>query len=234
MEIEFIGLIAGLSFIYGVIHAFDADHIMAVTSLSGAKQKSSSIRLCLSWALGHGAIMLLAGICVYVFGAVIPPAFSRVAEYLVGILLILIGVSIVYSIVSSRLQLSIHKHYGMRRHIHWHFRPETNYDKIACNSRHDHRAIFVGTVHGAAGVVPLLSVLPVAQSQSVGVLLVYILVFVLGILFAMLMFGGVLGYLIKQLADHSRRAMHYLRLSAASGSVAMGVVILNGLITGAS
>lgn len=233
MQVEILGLMASLSFGYGVVHAFDADHVMAVTSLYSTKQKSSSVRLCLSWALGHGAVMLLAGICVYVFGAVIPPMFSRVAEYLVGVLLILIGVSIVYSIVSSRLQLSMHKHYGMRRHIHWRIRPEANYDKLESDSRHDHRAVFIGTVHGAAGVVPLLAILPVAQSQSVGIMLAYILVFVIGILVAMLIFGGSLGYLLKRLADHSQRAMHYLRLLAATGSMAMGAIILNGLLTGA-
>lgn len=224
MDTEYLTMLAGLSLVYGMTHALDADHIMAVTGLNAGTKSRRAVRLCLSWALGHGFVLLLAGLCVYVLGYSIPPGFSEFAEALVGLLLILIGLGIARYIFRQRARLRFHQHEGLALHAHWQRDTDTR-------TAHDHRAVLVGMVHGAAGSAPLLAMIPLAQSQSAWLFLGYILIFVMGMFVVMMAFGGALRVMVRQLTRYAGWVMQLLRVLAATGSVLMGLIILRGLVS---
>ena len=53
-------------------------------------------------------------------GMIIPPALSHIAEVLVGVVLILIGLGIVVDIIRKRAHLHFHQHNQLLPHAHWH------------------------------------------------------------------------------------------------------------------
>lgn len=221
-----------LALAYGMFHALDADHIMAVTGLYDSQGKNNSIRLCLSWAIGHGAVLLLAAMVTYVLGVAIPAEFSIYAEYLVGVLLIVIGAVMINDIRRMKLHLHFHRHDGMPQHAHWHKHSAPAGKSNNIKHNHDHRAVFVGVVHGAAGSAPLLAMLPVAQTQSAIWSLAYIGIFVGGLLGSMLAFGGVLGFVMQKLMARGDEVMRAVRAVAAGASMVMGVLIIRSLMLG--
>ena len=233
MENDFFIMPLMLALVYGMFHALDADHIMAVTGLYGTPEKSNSTRLCFNWAMGHGAVLLLVAAVTYFLGVVIPPEFSLVAEYLVGVLLIIIGAVLIKDIVQMKLHLHFHQHEGMPEHAHWHKHSGSAKKENNGKHSHDHRALFVGVIHGAAGSAPLLALMPVAQSHSAWWSLAYIAIFVGGILFSMLLFGGALGLVMQRLVSYGDYFVRMVRVLAATASLLMGVFIIRGLMMGA-
>jgi high-affinity nickel permease len=69
-----------LGFSAGVIHAFDADHIAAVSGISGQNSGRHSFRFALHWGFGHGLAVIAVATLVLVAGAAMPTQFSAVAE----------------------------------------------------------------------------------------------------------------------------------------------------------
>ncbi|WP_394202180.1 hypothetical protein [Marinagarivorans algicola] len=83
----------------GLMHALDADHIMAVSVLNS--QKTSIKRTLVQsgrWALGHGGMLLCCGILLFGVGVPIPESIQKTAEMSVGVLLIVLGVMCVIRI----------------------------------------------------------------------------------------------------------------------------------------
>jgi nickel/cobalt exporter len=80
-----------LGFSAGVIHAFDADHIAAVSGISSRDEGRHSFRFALHWGFGHGLAVIAVATFVLLAGAAIPTQFSAVAEAAVAWMLIAIG-----------------------------------------------------------------------------------------------------------------------------------------------
>ena len=53
-----------LGFGLGSMHALDADHVMAITALNNGKQANNwrILRFAMTWAVGHGIVLLTAGV----------------------------------------------------------------------------------------------------------------------------------------------------------------------------
>jgi cytochrome c biogenesis protein CcdA len=219
--------ILGLAFGLGLLHALDADHILAVSSLAsrdpGARRRPW--RFCLRWALGHGLTLLLLGTLAWGIGAGLPVALSRYAETGVGLLLIGMGAWVWRDVRRQSLQLRFHSHRDLPRHAHW--QPPA----LGGNPQHDHGATLVGALHGTAGSAPLLALLPIATQQSPGPGLLYLALFSLGTLSAMLLFGGLLGVLFGRVARWGAQGLHLLRRVLALGSVAAGLYLLHSVAT---
>jgi cytochrome c biogenesis protein CcdA len=83
----------GLGFFFGMRHATDADHIVAVaTIVSSQKSMRSSALIGMAWGIGHTITVTAVGAAIIVFGIVIPPRIGLSMELAVGIMLILLGV----------------------------------------------------------------------------------------------------------------------------------------------
>jgi ABC-type nickel/cobalt efflux system permease component RcnA len=217
-------MILGFAFIVGLMHALDADHIMAVSGLASARAGSrSSIRFCTRWAMGHGVTLLLIGIVVLLLGAAIPVALSRIAESSVGAVLILIGLWMLWDLRRRNAHLHFHQHDGLPPHAHWHVHEsEQCHHHNRDSHTHQHGAVIVGVIHGLAGSAPLLALLPLASAGSPWLGIAYVLVFGLGVLMMMVLFGGLLGWVIDRLDQWSALVLTRLRTMAAIISMGMG------------
>lgn len=158
-----------LGFIFGIRHAFDADHIAAVAILArNSGTKKQALLRGAAWGLGHTFVLLVAGFLVLVFGLHVPPAVSVFFELAVGVLLIAFGT---YTFTGQGI--IVHSHPPLDLHTH---RP----------------SFFVGMMHGLAGsAAVLVAIISVVRSPFVGLL--YIVVFGIGSIIGMSLLGLALG-----------------------------------------
>ncbi len=210
--------VLSLAFGLGLMHALDADHIMAISGLSSMRDgHSNTLRFCLRWALGHGLVLLLVGLAVMGLGMAIPVKLSQYAEQLVGVVLILIGLYVLWDLLRKNAHFHFHAHDGFPEHAHWH-----RHDSLSSH-RHQHGAVMVGMLHGTAGSAPLLALLPLSAQSTPLLGLAYLLIFGAGVLVAMLVFGGVLNGLFRFITVWGTNTIRLIRGMVALGSIGLGL-----------
>lgn len=208
-----------LAFGLGLLHALDADHIMAVSGLAAGKPGlKRSLAFCRNWATGHGVALLLIALAVYLFGLAIPERLSHFAESLVGLVLIAIGAWTLFDIARRRLGFGFHRHQGELHHAHWH--------PAGAPEKHQHSALLVGLLHGTAGSAPLLALLPMSQLGSPMLALAYVALFGFGVIVTMVVFGGLMGRCYQWLERFGAGVLQKVRLVVAGAAVALGANLL--------
>lgn len=208
-----------LAFGLGLVHALDADHVMAMSVFSTGRAGAwRGVRAGLRWALGHGAIVLGAGVLVLLLGRALPVDLASWADRGVGGLMIALGAYVFFELARRRSHLHFHAHDGLVPHAHWH-----SHDSESPAHRHEHGALMVGALHGLAGSAPILAVLPAAaRSPMLG--LAYLLVFGFAVALAMALVSGLLGHLTARLSrPHHETGLSALRAISATGSITVGV-----------
>ena len=235
MDFANIYSIVTLALSLGFMHALDADHIMAVSALtSSSKSPRNTLRFSLRWAIGHGATLIFIGSCVFLLGMAIPDQLSQYAEHLVGLVLIVIGLYLLFTIRKKNIHVHYHEHDGLPKHAHWHSHSTSAEDQARqvphekVPHKHKHSAIMVGVLHGTAGSAPLLVLIPMAKLTSPLYGMIYLIVFSIGVLICMALFGGLLGLLYQWLASRGQYIIKLLRLTIASVTIVVGGLLLVG------
>lgn len=189
-----------IGLLLGMEHALDADHVVAVSTIvSESRSLRRSLVIGVVWGIGHTATLLLVGLVVLLFGIAVPPWAALSAEFLVGLILILLGIQILWKYKKKRIHAHVHRH-SDELHIHFHAHEATDahtHDEPDAHA-HEHQGphvrkpLFVGMVHGLAGSAALLVlVLSTIRSPLTGVL--YILTFGLGSIVGMLTVSALIG-----------------------------------------
>src|SRR5271157_106423 len=81
--------------ILGFRHGFDYDHIAAISDITSVQtSRWRGMRLGLLYALGHAAMVAVLGSAVIVFQLSLPHGIDRIAERLVGLTLLILGVNV--------------------------------------------------------------------------------------------------------------------------------------------
>ncbi|MGD8566598.1 MAG: sulfite exporter TauE/SafE family protein [Gammaproteobacteria bacterium] len=227
-SIDIVGLIS-LAFGLGMVHALDADHIVAVSSLAGTRvNRRDTMGFCIRWALGHGLSLLLIGSCVFLLGMAIPQELSHYAETMVGAVLITIGLMLCRQLIRQNAHLHVHHHDGLPPHAHWHTHDQHQTDHHRDRHRHRHTAVLVGLVHGTAGSAPLLVLIPLAKIGTPWMGMLYLTTFSIGVMITMLIFGGVLGSVYQWLSRHGPAFIKTAKALIATVSMGYGSYLLAG------
>jgi cytochrome c biogenesis protein CcdA len=225
MDFSQLTLILSLAFGLGLLHSLDADHIMAVSNLASSRPDSkNTIRFCLRWAVGHGLTLLFVGLLVFILGLSLPESLSRYAEIVVAMLLIGIGLIVLFEVIRKQAHIHFHQHDGLPAHAHWHRHHQDR------SHAHAHTAVLVGMLHGLAGSAPLLALIPIAMSEQPIYGFIYLLIFSLGVLTAMLLFGGLLGMFTSRILKASGGLFRWVRAALGVGAISAGAVILSGML----
>lgn len=171
----------------GSLHAFEADHLAAVTSFAVRKpQPVTAMRFGFQWALGHGTSIVLAGALLIFIGLKIPAAATGVMERMVGAVLVLLGAWTVWA--TRRLHAHEHVHGGEKHvHLHSHITGKTH--------EHKHAPTMIGLLHGLAGAAPAVALVPLALFDSAAGGLSYLLLFAAGTAASMSAYAMFAGYL---------------------------------------
>jgi len=225
--------IIGISLLLGVRHAFEPDHLAAVSTLAsrpGVRFWSAG-RLGLIWGLGHTVTIGAVALLVIALGLELPAALWPAAELLVATLLILLGALVIWRYVRGRWHIHAHGHTGAPPHFHLH--------SHASDSTHGHahatvdarRSLGFGVAHGLAGSGAIAALL-VAAAPDATSRLAYFAAFGAGSIIGMLGVSMTLALLVRFAAERGARWATILHVGAAVGSVAAGVVLAQQVIMG--
>jgi len=220
----------GLGLLYGLKHATEVDHIVAVSAIVTEHRKLTRAALVGGlWGAGHTASLIIVGTAVLALRISIPNAIANWLEFGVALMIIGLGLAAIRRAFYNRSDLHLHTHaHGDLLHAHIHF-----HDPGATEGRsadfHTHaiakvglKPAIVGAMHGLAGSAALtLLVLTQIQSPLLG--LIYLGVFGIGSMVGMLLMSGLVG-LPFVISSRKLNGVHYgLQMLAGSVSIVFGV-----------
>ena len=222
--------LAGLGLLLGFRHAFEPDHLAAVSTLA-TRQGSllEACRLGLAWAVGHTASVGVVVLAIMAGGLHLPARLWPAADLLVALLLIGLGGSVILRYARGCWHLHLHTHDdGPHLHLHSH----------AHGAAHAHphpradarRSLGFGLLHGLAGSAAIL-VLLVAAAPTRTAQLAYFLAFGAGTLLGMLLVSLSLATVVRLASGRGARWATALHLGSAVTSVVVGV-LLAGRVAG--
>lgn len=188
-----------LGFLLGIRHAFEADHLAAVTSLASRSTRlGHTMRVAAAWGLGHAAVLTATGTLMVALGAAWPPGVGRALETLAGAVLVWLGVDVLRR---ARRAATLHP--------------------AVAGAPPLSRALLVGGVHGmeGSGAVVLLA-LPALRGY--GDAFAYLGVFGVGSILGMLICSLAVSLPMDAAAQRFAGAGRALQLLVGATSVLLG------------
>lgn len=213
---------SGLGSLLGMRHAFEPDHLAAVSTLVTREPNGYKAALVGAWwGLGHTLSLLVVGAVLLVLRAEMTPRVSDAFELCVALMLIGLGWRAVHQAARQgtagpahvhQHRHLVHAHPGVPAHVHvgrW---------TLA------RRPLLVGAIHGLAGSGALtalvLTTLPTTAAR-----ITYISLFGLGSTLGMAALSGLLGWPLARLGSHQAIARG---ISLAVGCVSIGLGLIWG------
>jgi len=215
----------------GFRHAFEPDHLAAVSTLATrpAARLWSAARLGLIWGLGHTVTVGAVALLIIVLGVRLPNRFWPAAELLVAALLILLGGMVIWRYVRGRWHMHAHAHPAAAPHFHLHSHARDlshGHSHAVVDAR---RSLGFGIAHGLAGSGAIAALLVAAVPDTMS-RLVYFAAFSVGTIVGMLGVSLTLSVLVRFAADRGARWATILHMGAAVGSVVAGVALAQRVI----
>lgn len=224
-------LVAGLGLSIGLQHAFEPDHVAAVSTQVSRERflqkstkhmiKSGTMRssiLGAFWGAGHTTTLVLMGLLVYAFAVQIQQQVFSGLELVVGVMLMLLAVT---TILNKKIIPIRH------RHPHEHEDGTIHYDEHEhsdVNHKHGHKSYLIGCIHGLAGSGSLV-VLTAATLSNVTVVLSFILIFGIGSVLGMMLVSGLIGIPFA-FSTKAVKINRILRYTAGAFSLVIGANII--------
>lgn len=218
-------ILAGL--MLGLIHAFEPDHIGAVSTQIIKNKTSNSKKHYLQnlivgfslkgalWGIGHTSSIILIGLLIVVISINIPDNFFIGAEIMVGIMLVILGI-FTFKNKSIFKTKHIHPHtHDNISHTHTHLHNE--------NHKHGHKSYIIGCIHGIAGSGSL--VVLAASTMNADMMIYFLILFGVSSIIGMMIASNILGMLFILLSKINSLA-NYLRYVIAAVSLIIGANII--------
>lgn len=212
-------LTLAFGFLLGIKHSFEPDHVIAVSTLVTEHKKSRIAALVGTfWGIGHTTTLFTIGLIVLILKVSIPEKLSLLGEFMVGIILILLGLSAIFQ---ERFVIHTHHHtHEDTKHTHLHAHSE--HDNA---SSHRRKSFLVGVFHGLAGSGALMVlVLTTVRTLLEGVY--YMLLFGLGSTLGMTLMSFLIGLPLSYSSKKYINAEKSLRNLAGGVSIVFGIFIM--------
>jgi len=220
----------GLGLVFGLKHATEADHIVAVSAIvSEQRSLLRSATVGALWGVGHTVSLIFVGIIVLALRVAVPESVAHWLEFCVALMITVLGLSALLRALRRRrdVHLHEHKHDGVV-HVHLHFHEhETEHKGVVAAHSHavsriGFKPLIVGAMHGLAGSAAL-TLLVLTQVDSTVLGLLYLAVFGAGSIAGMLLMSGLIG-LPFALSARRFNGFHYgLQSIAGALSIAFGL-----------
>lgn len=201
---------------FGLLHAFDADHLATIGGLAVRDRSLSPAGYALRWACGHAAALVAVGAAVLGAGLTQLLELSAYAELVVCAVLLVLGVQ---ALNAARRSLSSPR--ALRAHVadtapgHLHFLAPSH-SHVARRGR---SGVLMGLLHGGAGSAAVLALVPLARFDTGVGSALYLACFSAGVALGALAFARVFA------AAANRSATASARLGAAF-QAAVGIVAI--------
>jgi len=205
------------------------DHLAAVTPLA-IENRKKAWHIGFFWGLGHVLGMLLIGLLYMAFRELIDvEKISGYSEYLVGFVLIGIGIWAIIKTIRQFHFHHVHPHYHAKPVPQIHIHSHDHQDEF--NHIHTHQkagkqnsimALLIGTLHGFAGISHFLLILPTLALPSAQDSVLYLSGFAMGTIISMVAYALLLGLIAQKTADFPKSIV-FRNIRIAAGLIAIGV-----------
>lgn len=194
----FSALIFGL--ILGLRHSTDADHIVAVSTISrDYKSIVQGLWVGISWGIGHSTPLIILGLIILLIKESFINFYAGISHYFeigVAVMLILLGIQVFWKIYRQDFHSHTHKHNG-QDHVHVHGThihaetsdPDPHYSEthpkiVLMSSFFRFKSFAIGVVHGLAGsAAVIIAMLPASPTFTMG--FIFLIMFALGTMLSM-------------------------------------------------
>jgi len=223
-------LILTLGLAVGLQHAFEPDHVSAVTTqISKRKYKIQTVKQLIKestfkssilgalWGAGHTTTLVIIGLLLFVFSINIPSNVFLGFEFIVGIMLVILAITTFSNKKLFKLKHAHpHVHSNGTLHIHPH-----NHDG---EHKHTHKSYLIGCIHGLAGSGSLV-VLMASTLGDIETVLSFILIFGIGSVIGMTIISSLIGlpFAFTNKFGTTSKALRYV---ACTASLLIGVNII--------
>ena len=185
-------LILGASF--GLLHAFDADHLATIGGLAINDRRLSPAGYALRWALGHGLSLALIATAVLGLGLARIIDWTGYGEILVSAALLVIGTRALLAARRSTLaSFAASSHTSSISPTHVHFLAPFH-----THGRSGRAGIGLGMVHGGAGSAAVLALLPLSHLHGGLANVLYLASFSAGVATGALAFAIVFAAFVRR------------------------------------
>jgi nickel/cobalt exporter len=183
--------------VLGFLHGLGADHLMAIAALSlrtedetPTAQRARALGIAVRFAVGHALLLALGAGALIALGWSLPLVVERSGEMFGGTLLVAFGGAGLWAVFSGRVYGHTHQH-GHEPAAHWHLHVgrKVHHPKP---SRHSHLPMIIGAAFAISSLRALTVLAPFGDrvgAAPLSTLLVLIVVFGVGILLSMSLFG---------------------------------------------
>jgi ABC-type nickel/cobalt efflux system permease component RcnA len=223
-----IGVILASGFIWGLHHALDPDHLVAVSTIvSEHKSVSRSSLVGTFWGIGHTSSLLIISLIVLLLRASIPNNIARWMEAPVAIMLVVLGITTIIKAIRERglrIHSHTHSHDESSPHTHLHIHLEKEHVHRHRLFKVGKRPFMVGMVHGVAGSAAL-TLLVLSTIPSVALGLIYIGVFGVGSIGGMLLLSALIGVPFALTSRRYEVINGGIRFAAGAFSIVYGLVL---------
>ncbi|HKA62666.1 MAG TPA: high-affinity nickel-transport family protein [Methylomirabilota bacterium] len=243
-EIPLPALLLGL--LFGIQHATDADHVIAVATIVARTRRFSAGALVGAfWGIGHTVTITVVGILIVVFHVAFPPRVALSFEFAAAAMLMWIGAQRIVSAFRDSDPVPVahlsepHAHQAERPGMHSH-----SHSHGAMVHRHPHvhpparllralqtvgpaqalRSALVGLVHGLAGSAAI-TLLVLSTMRSTAGAIGYLLLFGGGTILGMTAITGLLSLPFTIGTGPVRRRRQVLAVTTGVFSVAFGLYL---------
>lgn len=215
---EFV-IAAALGLALGARHAFEPDHLAAVSTLMAERPRPRQAALQGAlWGLGHTAALVAVGVALILARAELAPAVERGLELAVAIMLIGLGVRGVRAALRDGGDGPLHVHaHGGRAHAH---HGPTGHVHVGGHAL-ALRPLLVGVLHGLAGS-GALAALAMGEVASSPAAIGYVVAFGLGSIAGMTAVAALAAVSLARLTV-SPRALRRLRVGSGAAAIVVGL-----------
>jgi hypothetical protein len=217
----------GSALVLGFFHGLGLDHLMAIAALSVDRRDSAAhqrrvVRTAFQFACGHTLVLGLGVVAALGFGWILPAAAAAGAERVGGLILVALGAAGLWSMWSGRAYGHVHTEDDGRSRWHVHFSARGHHP----SGTHSHSNVptAMGAVFAVSSLRALVLLAPMGTSLTslaVPVVLLLVLLFGLGILLSMSLFGVVLARVLSLRKVEAIGRLAGVIVSASS--VALGI-----------
>ncbi len=216
MNAGFIAFI-GIGFLIGFRHAFEPDHLAAVSMLATRERGwQSASKLGVAWGAGHTGSVALVAIVITVLGIHVPERFFASFELVVAAMLIFLGLSTLITEARRHRKVLGAEH----AHAHSAHVPHVHPERI----RNARSAFGFGIAHGLAGSGAVI-VLLVAAASNVKMQFAYLFAFGVGTIGGMCLVTLLIGGMAGMAVSRSKHWAMSIRIAAATASMVVGTML---------
>ena len=231
-----------MGFLFGMRHATDPDHVIAVTTIvsrEGNIKRAAMIGI--AWGIGHTLTIVAVGFVMIFFRIALPPRLGLSMEMAVGLMLILLGLKNLRGVLRRRAEhteaaadnrVVVHSHAHAHDHADAAHRHETEHAVVATmdgwfNKSYIYqflRPLIVGLVHGLAGSTAI-ALLVLATISSPAWAVAYLIVFGLGTVMGMMLITLTMGSTFAYGGPRIAMVGKHFASVAGAVSVAFGLFV---------